>query len=161
MTSGAKISAAQLMTFSVYGVEDAFWTVRLQSGFSVDGTRFGYSTANSRITTAATVHAVHVNAQPSPPLLNTSMTAVSWETTAKPRISQVQSLPWASWVHTPNAATAAVTGTASLAANRVASSRTAPSVFSRANNAPWNAKRPAVANPPSSVYGLNTSVKER
>ena len=43
MTSGAKISATQVMIFSVYGVDDALWIVRLKSGFSVEGTRPGRS----------------------------------------------------------------------------------------------------------------------
>src|ERR1700754_498563 len=100
------------MIFSVYGVDDALSIVRLHSGFSVDGTRFGYSAPNSRMTTAATTLVVQTNAQPSPPRPHTSITADSWATTATPSTNQVQSLPCANCVHNPKAATTTVTGNA-------------------------------------------------
>src|SRR6185437_834330 len=98
------------MTVKVYGADDALWTVRLQSGFSVEGIKFGYSEPKSRTTTAATTVAVQPNAQPSPPRRQTSITAAACATTAMPSTNHVQSLPCASWVHNPKPATTTVTG---------------------------------------------------
>src|ERR1700681_102920 len=160
MTSGAEVGATQVMIFSVYGVDDALWIVRLQSGFSVEGTRSGYIVPNSRITSAATTLAVHAKAQPSPVRRHTSMTAVNCATTAIPTTMGVQLLLANRCVHSPNAATSAVSGSDNHVANRNASSRTGPSVLSAMNTAPWKPNSMTVVNPPSTVYALNTSPSE-
>src|SRR3954468_4604001 len=121
------MSAAHDMIFNVYGDDDALWTVRLQSGFNVDGTRSGYSEPKSRITTAVTTVAVHAKTHPSPPRLHTIITAEICATAAMPSASHVQSLPYETSVQSPKTATTTVTGTPRRLANRTASSRTTPS----------------------------------
>ena len=131
------------------------------AGIQRRGNEIRVQAPNSSATTAATTAAVQAKAHPSPPRLQTSMTADSWAITARPRTTHVQSLPCASCVQIPNTATTAVTGSASQRREPHGVVTHRPFGLQPTNTAPWNANNPAVASPPSRVYGLSTSVTDR
>lgn len=104
---GVAIPAHQVMIFSVYGVDEALVTVRLQASFSEDGMTFGKSVRKSMATTAATVIPENANDQPSRPAAIVATAATS-ATTAMIIASRLQPSPLSSWVQIrkPSASTA-------------------------------------------------------
>src|SRR6478752_5102217 len=92
------MSATQLMTVSVYGVDEAFSTVRLFAGSFEAGITSGKSDAKSASTAAATVIASSVKAIPSaprrlaiqPPMRATAAIAARIQNHVVPNASPVQ-----------------------------------------------------------------------
>lgn len=152
------IPAHQVMIFSVYGVDEALVTVRLQASSSEDGMTFGNSVRKSIATTAATVTPENANDQPSRPAAIVAIAATS-ATTAMIIASRLQPSPLSSCVQTRKPSPSTAVTIPSFSASLPARSRMSPTVLSPANTAPWKVKRASVTSPPRMAYGLSRSQK--
>src|ERR671933_405106 len=128
-TTGVSRPATQVITVSVYGVDEALVTVSENAGSVVDGSTSGKRLPKSR-TTAARVTTL-VSRKPSPSRrARAASVAPTRPAAATPTASQVQALPWASWVQTAKTQ-ATTTGTGAMrAARATARSRSSPVVLS-------------------------------
>src|SRR6266545_75105 len=149
-----KATATHVMTLSVYGVEDALYTVRLLAAAMVDGSTSGNSITNNANVASTMLAPVATNAHPS----RRAQAAATPATNASAATAD-NAQPQPSWcaiaVQSRNPPAIAMTGTPNRADSRPARRRVSPSVFSARNTAPCNVNRPSVVSPPSNAYGLS------
>lgn len=117
------------MTFSVYGVELALWTVSDQAGLLRAGSTSGQRLAKTQTGTSRAVTALAANASPSRPRTAAS-TARPNATTMVTATTPETALPRIEAVHARNATAATPVTGASHGSRRAAASCTAPPVRS-------------------------------
>src|SRR6478752_4607292 len=156
--SGEKISAIQLISCSVYGVDAAFSMFSEKAGFSVDGKTSGYRDANQPITNKAVESADATNAQPSRSALVSPIAASSETTASTPRISD-QVVPRNECCQaTETTIRISATTPTDIATDR-ARARTSWVVFSARYTPPWVRNSASVHSPVTRANGFNRSRK--
>src|SRR5919202_5986448 len=111
-TTGVSRPATQVITVSVYGVDDALVTVSENAGSVVDGRTSGKRLPKSSTTAAAVTTVVSRKPRPSR-RARAARVAPTRPAAATASASHVHAFPCASWVHTAKAPATTTTAGAS------------------------------------------------